>query len=302
MRYGFVMPFGDARQIADAAVLAEESGWDAVFAWEAVWGVDAWVALTAAASVTERIRLGTMLTPLPRLRPWDLAGKVATLDHYSGGRVQLAVGLGALHEGWLAFERDQGRRTRVELLEEGLAVYDGLMRGQPFEFTGEHYQVSPTTFLPPPPPLQQPRVPVWVVGVHVADREAQPSVERAARWDGIIPAWLTAGQDVEPDAPFTPDNLATIVARCRAVREDAALPVDGFEVTVEGTSHGPSPTPDRPSVWREVGATWWLEGAWDLVMPALGGGPVTGQQDETSGPASRLAELRRRIRAGPPRD
>lgn len=282
MRYGFVMPFGDARQIADAAVLAEESGWDAVFAWEAVWGVDAWVALTAAASVTERIRLGTMLTPLPRLRPWDLAGKVATLDHYSGGRVQLAVGLGALHEGWLAFERDQGRRARVELLEEGLAVYDGLMRGQPFEFTGEHYQVSPTTFLPPPPPVQQPRVPVWVVGAYVDGKESQASLDRAARWDGLLPHWLPDLSDHD----MTPERLAMMVERVYAVRDEAGLPREGYEVVVEGASHGPDPAQDRPSVWREAGGTFWVEGAWDLM-------------DRTD---EQYAEILRRIQAGPPRD
>ena len=54
-------------------------GSESFFAWEPVWGVDAWVALTAAAMTTSRIRLGTMLTPLPRRRPWDLAGQTAAL-------------------------------------------------------------------------------------------------------------------------------------------------------------------------------------------------------------------------------
>src|SRR5688572_10374787 len=103
MRYGFVLPSGDARTAAEFAELAEASGWDGFFVWEPVWGVDAWVALTAAAMRTERIRLGTLLTPLPRRRPWDLAGQVAALDNLSGGRVILSVGLGAVHDGWLAF-------------------------------------------------------------------------------------------------------------------------------------------------------------------------------------------------------
>ena len=101
VRTGVVISSGTSREFADLAVAAEQAGWDAIFTWEAVWGQDAWVTLTAAAMVTQRIRLGTLLTPLPRIRPWDLAGKVATLDALSGGRVQLAVGLGALHPGWL---------------------------------------------------------------------------------------------------------------------------------------------------------------------------------------------------------
>ena len=129
MKYGFVLPSGDARAAAEFAKLAEDSGWDGFFVWEPVWGVDAWIALTAAATRTERIRLGTMLTPLPRRKPWDLAGQVATLDNLSGGRVTLSVGLGALHEGWLATalngevvpakERDRCRLTeddRIEIL------------------------------------------------------------------------------------------------------------------------------------------------------------------------------------------
>lgn len=284
LRFGFVMPFGDAADVAAAAVAAEQAGWQAIFAWEPVWGVDAWVALTAAAERTSHLRVGTMLTPLPRVRPWDLASRAGTLDRLSGGRVQLAVGLGALHEGWTAFETDQGRRTRVELLEEGLAVYDGLMRGQPFAFEGKHHTVRPTDFCVPPPPVQQPRVPVWVVGAYVQGRAAQPSVERAARWDGLVPHFLRADQEqVEPEHRFAPEELATMVQLARAVRDAAGLPWEGYDVVFEGRSHGAGATPQPPSVWAAAGATWWLEGAWDLSDDAPG-----------------RVELARRIAAGPP--
>jgi alkanesulfonate monooxygenase SsuD/methylene tetrahydromethanopterin reductase-like flavin-dependent oxidoreductase (luciferase family) len=280
MRYGFVMPFGDAAEIADAAVLAESAGWDAIFAWEPVWGVDAWVSLTAAAMLTESIRLGTMLTALPRVKPWDLASKVATLDRLSGGRVQLSVGLGAVLEWWTAFEPDQGRATRVELLEEGLAVYDGLMRGQPFAYDGRHYHVTPTDFAVPDPPVQQPRVPVWVVGGYRQGQGSQPSVERAARWDGLLPNWIGSGGAAGVD---TPARLAEVVACARSAREAAGLPWEGFDVIQEGRSHGEGPTsPADPEVWAQAGATWWLEGAWDL------------------GGAEARPELKRRIQAGPP--
>ncbi len=122
MRYGLVMPFGAAADVAEHAVMAESSGWDAIFDWEAVWGDDAWVALIAAAMVTDHIRLGTMLTPIPRMRPWDLASRASSLDRLSHGRVILGAGLGALHEGWTAFEADEGRRVRVEKMDEGLST------------------------------------------------------------------------------------------------------------------------------------------------------------------------------------
>src|SRR5688500_4251033 len=184
MRFGFVVPYADAPEFAELAALGERHGWDGIFTWEALWGVDDWVTIGAAAMGTEQIRLGTMLTPAARFRPWDLASRVLTADRLSNGRVGLSVGLGALHEGWTAFEPDEGRKVRAEKLDEVLAIYDGLMRGQPFTFKGKHWSAKPTDFMLPEPPVQRPRPPVWVVGARVAGRERQPSLERAARWDG----------------------------------------------------------------------------------------------------------------------
>src|SRR5262245_48739206 len=108
MRFGFVVPYAaEAREFADLAAVAERCGWDAVFTWEALWGVDAWVTLATAATRTESIRLGTMVTPVSRIKPWDLATKVRTVDRLSEGRVILGAGLGALHDGWTAFEADE---------------------------------------------------------------------------------------------------------------------------------------------------------------------------------------------------
>src|ERR1041384_2899235 len=96
MRYGVVLPGGSATEQLEQAILAEESGWDGGFVWEAGYGVDAWSLLAAIATRTRRIRLGTMLTPLPWRRPWKVASQVATLDQLSGGRAILTVGLGAI--------------------------------------------------------------------------------------------------------------------------------------------------------------------------------------------------------------
>ena len=86
MKSGFVVPYATEREFADLARLGEERGWDAVLGWEALYGVDAWVQVGAAAMVTERIRLGTLLTPASRHRPWDLASRVGSVDRISGGR------------------------------------------------------------------------------------------------------------------------------------------------------------------------------------------------------------------------
>ncbi len=274
LRTGVVISQATVHEFVDLAVAAEQAGWDAVFTWEAVWGQDAWVTLAAAAVRTERIRLGTLLTPLPRVRPWELAGRVATLDQLSGGRVQLAVGMGALHDNWLAFERDEGRRTRAEKLDEGLAVYDGLMRGQPFSFTGQHYQVRPTDLMNPPPPVQRPRVPVWVVGAHPARR----SLARAARWDGL----LSTKVGFSETTAFGPSDLADVVAAVRPLREEAGLPWAGYDVIAEGVSEPGAAGDGWVAEWVAAGANWWVESDWAMGDDAV-------------------ARHRRRIDAGPPR-
>jgi len=263
MKFGAILPFGDAADVARYAMQAERAGWDAVFIAEGVWGVDAWVSLAAAALATERIRLGTLLTPVTRIKPWDLATRVATVDRLSGGRVILGAGLGALHDGWLAFERDEGRRTRVELLDECLAIYDGLLRGQPFAYEGKHYQVHPTTFNVPDPPVQRPRPPVWLVGALVVGRSAQPSLARAARWDGLLPSVIDRG---DRDKTDTPELLAGVVAQTLALRAEAGLAADGYDIVLEADSYCEfvQMTSTDPQVWEWAGATWWVESWWNL--------------------------------------
>src|SRR3954464_6781365 len=96
MRYGLILPGGTATEQLEQAIIAEASGWDGVFVWEAAYGIDAWTLLAAMAQRTSRVRLGTMLTPLPWRRPWKVASQVVTLDQLSGGRAILTVGLGAV--------------------------------------------------------------------------------------------------------------------------------------------------------------------------------------------------------------
>ena len=108
MRFSINIPnfgdFADARTVATVAAAAEEAGWDALFVWDHVvhdkrqrrgqpFG-DPWMLLTAAALATSRLRLGTLVTPVARRRPEQLARQVATLDALSGGRVIFSAGLG----------------------------------------------------------------------------------------------------------------------------------------------------------------------------------------------------------------
>ncbi|MDF3046823.1 MAG: luciferase [Ornithinibacter sp.] len=284
MKYGAVIPWATEREFAELATVAEAAGWDHVFSWEAVWGQDAWVTLGAAAMVTERIRLGTLLTPAARHRPWDLASRVASVDRLSNGRVTMGVGLGALHGNWLAFEPDEGRAVRARRLDEGLAIYAGLMGGQPFEYQGEYYSAKPVTELVPPPPVQTPHPPVWCVGMLIPGRTRQRSLERAARWQGVFPA-VAGGSLEDPGSRLTQDGLREVVDRILTLRADAGRTMEGYDVVVEGDSHG-SFGSVRPPVqeWADAGATWWVESWWDLPDSAKG-----------------RAETRRRLELGPQR-
>ena len=275
MRYGFVLPYGDARTAAELAHEAEQAGWDGFFVWEPVWGIDAWVCLTAAAMRTERIRLGTMLTPLSRMRPWKLASETATLDNLSGGRVILVVGLGATDTGFDAFGEVTDRRTRAELLDEGLDILTGLWRGQPFSYEGKHYRVKETTFSPPPPPVQQPRIPIWVVGAW----PRQKSMRRVVRYDGLLPSVI--GDDGKA-RELTPDDLRAMRDYAVANRAESTP----FDIVMEGETPGDDPARAAAIVrpWADAGATWWIEALWNEPRDAAG-----------------LNAVRRRAAQGPPR-
>jgi alkanesulfonate monooxygenase SsuD/methylene tetrahydromethanopterin reductase-like flavin-dependent oxidoreductase (luciferase family) len=280
MRYGWVLPFGDARTAAELAEVAEQAGWDGFFVPEGVWAIDAWVVLSAVAMRTERIALGTMLTPLPRRRPWELAGQVATLDALSGGRVILPVGLGAADERWFLFEDDPGRKVRAELLDEGLELLVNLWRGDPQPYEGQHYRLrSAPGRLVPPAPVQEPRPPIWVVGAWPRPR----SMRRAARWDGWLPAHVP--KDGSGHEELTPELLRAGVAWIAERRAADGRGMDGYAVPMEGVTPPGAEGAELVRPWREAGATWCIEADWSELDPVR----------------VREASLRR-LEAGPPRE
>jgi len=258
MKFGFVLPRGDAKTAADFARQAEASGWDGFFVWEPVWGIDAWVSLTAAAMETHQIRLGTMLSPLSRMRPWKIASETATLDNLSNGRVILSVGLGAIDTGFKDFGEETDRKKRARLLDESLQIITKLWFGKPFHHTGEHYQVKITdkTFQPPPAPVQKPRIPIWAVGAWPSKK----SLNRAIKYDGLLPAKLTNSGRISKE-PIHPDDLTDIKSYIDHKR-DSALP---FDIIVEGKTpvNEPAKAAQIVSSYQEAGATWWIEALWD---------------------------------------
>lgn len=196
MRYGLALPTGgecgDPTFVVELAVLAEDTGWDGVFLEDyicfqgdpAAPTCDPWVTLAAIAAKTERVRLGTLVTPISRRRPWKLAREVAGIDQLSGGRMILGVGLGDTGEhvigdvSFSAFGEVRDPRVRAEMLDEGLEVVAGLLSGGPFSFSGKHYTVDRVVFQPAT--VQKPRVPIWIGGGYPHPGPTR----RALRWDG----------------------------------------------------------------------------------------------------------------------
>ncbi len=261
MRFGFILPDSEPESCAELARLAEDCGWDGVFIPDCIAietatipplpAYDPWVTLAAMAVATRRVRLGTMLTGLPRRRPWKLAREVMTLDHLSHGRAILAAGVGAAPDdaGFYKVGEPMDLKTRAELLDEGLALLDALWRGEAVTFHGKHYHVDGLTLIPRP--VQQPRVPLWVVGVWPRPR----SLARALRYDGLIPQ--------KSGGPVTPDDLRAIHAHISEHRVSG----EPFDLIAEGET----PAGDRARAaaqvrpYAEAGATWWLETRWSAV-------------------------------------
>ena len=252
---------------------AEAAGWDGFFVLDPVWGTDVWVSLTAAAMKTKRIRLGPVLTPVSRTRPWRLASQTATLDNLSNGRVILTVGLGDVDE-FEPFGELTDRKIRAELLDEGLDIITGLWHGQPFSYDGKHYKINETSYSPPPPLVQQPRIPIWVVGAWPSKK----SMQRALRFDGLLPQALKPIGDSPPSAQKANINdLRAMQAYIAEHRTDSTP----FDIAIEGDTPGDNRQEAAMIVkpWAEAGATWWLEAPWD-----------SNTQDD----------VRKRIQQGPP--
>jgi alkanesulfonate monooxygenase SsuD/methylene tetrahydromethanopterin reductase-like flavin-dependent oxidoreductase (luciferase family) len=232
---------------------------------------DPWVVMAAIAMRTERVRVGAMLTPLSRRRPWKVARETVTLDHLSKGRLVLPVGLGALDDGGFGkVGEPTDRKTRARLLDEGLAILTGLWSGQPFSFQGEHYRLEEMTFLPPP--VQSPRIPIWVAGAWPRPK----SMERVLRYDGLLPNKLS------PEGAFeeaTPDDIRAMAAYV-AERRTLTTP---FDIVIEGRT--PGDDRDRAAAiigpMAGAGATWWIESMWEAPNAP--------------------EDLRARISQGPPR-
>lgn len=267
MKFGFIVTTGDPRAAAELAAEVEAAGWDGVFYWDGIAIgesdiYDPWVVMAAMAMRTDRVRLGAIVTPPARRRPWKLARETMTLDRLSNGRLVFPVGLGALDDAAFGNVGEPTEtRIRAELLDESLEIIDGLWSGEPFAYQGTHYRFGPMTFRPTP--VQRPRIPIWIVAAWPNER----SMRRVLRYDGIV---------TQVSRPEEIRSIADYVARERG-EIGAARP---FEIVAQGrtpANMARASTAVRP--YADAGATWWIDGDWE---------------------GATIESLRRRIEAGPP--
>ncbi|WP_329454298.1 LLM class flavin-dependent oxidoreductase [Streptomyces sp. NBC_01497] len=288
MRYSINIPnfgdFADPRTVASLAVAAEKAGWDALFVWDHVVHVkrnrrvfgDPWMLLTAAALATSRIRLGTLVTPVPRRRPEQLARQVATLDRLSGGRVIFGAGLGGpIEDEYGSFGEPTDPVVLAEKLDEGLGLLADYWTGEPVTHHGRHFHADDVELLPGT--VQRPRPPVWIAGYWPKRRP----MRRAARWDGAAPLFESARHGHTPPV----DEVRDLVGYLRAQRREQGADEDRpFEVVVGGASPAdPGRARDLLGPLMDAGATWWDE--------------RRVQDDQVY----RLDPVLRRVEQGPPR-
>lgn len=159
-------------ELLERVRFAEAAGFDGAWVFDhftALYGdptgpcLEAWTLLAALGASTERIRLGTLVTGVTHRHPSILATEVVTVDHVSGGRVELAIGAAwNEHEHrMLGFPFPPGGE-RVAMLEEAALAMRLLMTTDDASFNGAHYRLTEASYHPRP--VQRPHPPIWIGG------------------------------------------------------------------------------------------------------------------------------------------
>ena len=236
MRWGLSVSLSleltEPASLAELATVAEAAGWDGVFVWDHLWNrtgapfADPFVTLAAIASATRRIRVGTMVTALPRRRPQLVAQAATSLDRLSNGRMVLGLGLGVDSYGEYSLfdEPAADDRARGRALDAGIDALLPMLAAQPVPSAGGRTTTAPG--------VQQPRLPIWIAG-----RTGHSAGPRRVGRHGLEGLALVNAE------VWSPHHIGD------ALRA-GALTVGTIDVVLVGGSH-----PD-PDTLARAGATW----------------------------------------------
>jgi alkanesulfonate monooxygenase SsuD/methylene tetrahydromethanopterin reductase-like flavin-dependent oxidoreductase (luciferase family) len=259
LSYGIFLPpfaeYAEPQRLVALASSAEDAGWDGVFLWDHVLAgsdlavADSFVVASAIAQATARVRLGMLVTPLARRRPWVFARQSATLDQLSAGRLVVGVGLGHDSRGELSSFNGEvlDPVERALVLDESLEAIVRFWSGEPVDYDGELVKVHSAAFLPKP--VQDP-LPIWVA----CRWSHRRPLARAARYQGCFPIFDSGGSEI----PGLPEPAQVQAVRVGLTDKNAPA---GIEIVCRGES-GSCPAPELGSRFAELesaGMTWWLE-------------------------------------------
>lgn len=268
----FLPPFdglADVERMADLAVLAEDVGWDGFFVWDHLRYrapvrdiLDPYTCLAVMAARTSRIVLGPMVTPLIRRRPQVVARQAITIDQLSKGRLVMGFGIGDDYPGGelACFGEVTDAVDRGRALNEGLAIFNGLVSGQEVNFTGEFLKAEEVAFHPNA--YRPDGIPVWTA----CRWPHRAPLRRAAQHQGVMVIQMPEPEQVA--------ELKTIL-----IEEGADL--DHFDIVVWGQRDERMlyVEDERYAQWAEAGVTWFLTGpgpfnlVYDEVHEYVAAGP-----------------------------
>jgi probable F420-dependent oxidoreductase len=218
-----------------------------------------WTTLAAVAQATTTLRLGTLVIDNDFRHPTVLAKEVTTLDQLSGGRVELGLGAGFLREEYCrAGLTYDANAVRVDRLAEALPVLDGLLRGTPVTYRGEHYQLNRFSSFP----VQSPRPPMLVGG---AGPRMLSLAARCAEKIALLPSSLHRGELTDsPEAR----SLENIRRQVDTVRQAAGARFSELELCLIATA---LQSTDRRATAEQLAAQrgWPVSAETILAMPSM---------------------------------
>ena len=234
--------------------------------------LDCWTTLAGLAAVTTKLRLGSLVSPVTFRHPSVLARAAVTVDHISGGRVEVGIGGGWMEAEHRAFGFPfPDTNVRMELLAEQLEIVHRQWTEDAFDFDGKHYAIESGTALPKP--VQRPHPPLIVGG--------------AGRRGTLVPAvrWADEYNTTFPTEDEIVSRRRRLLDECeRQGREP--LPFSVMTMCVVGT--------DAAALERRARAVYELvprDAPFDEWLSSRRAGAIVGTVDEVVEQLSRLAGL-----------